>query len=111
MALVDRDDVRELLTSPDPDATLIFVGGACRVVPADQVEGLVVVSRRELQGQLSEGGGEGEGRNEGQGNEGQGRVGGRGGGGAGAGAAGEVSDERLDELAHRLDTVVRELGG
>ncbi|MGC5011066.1 hypothetical protein ACLQ2R_09915 [Streptosporangium sp. DT93] len=84
MAMVDRDDVRELLTSTDPDATLIFVGGACRVVPADRVEGLTVVSRRELQDQL---------------------------GGSGSGAGGEVSDARLDELAHRLDTVVRELGG
>ncbi|GAA3004657.1 hypothetical protein [Streptosporangium longisporum] len=82
MALVDRDDVRELLTSPDPDATLVYVEGACRVVPADRVEGLSVVSRRELQEQLGE-----------------------------DAAGGEPSDERLDELAHRLDTVVRELGG
>ncbi|MFI6507443.1 hypothetical protein ACIBCT_07555 [Streptosporangium sp. NPDC050855] len=82
MALVDRDDVRELLGSPDPDATLVYVEGACRVVPADRVEGLSVVSRRELQEQLGE-----------------------------DAAGGGLSDERLDELAHRLDTVVRELGG
>jgi hypothetical protein len=81
MAFVDRDHVRELLESPEPDTTLIFVGGACRVVPANQVEGLTVISRRELQGRLT-----GEETNE------------------------EMSGERLDQLAHRLDTVVRDLG-
>ncbi|MGS2646598.1 hypothetical protein [Streptosporangium sp. LJ11] len=81
MALVDRDHVRELLESPEPDTTLILVDGTCRVVPADQVEGLTVISRRELQDQF-----------------------------AGEEMSGEMSGERLDQLAQRLDTVVRDLG-
>ena len=82
MLLVDRECVRRLLESHDPDATLVFVRGECMVLPAGDVDeahqGLVVGRREELLRLVPEG---------------------------------DLTDERLDLLAHRLDNVVRDLGG
>ncbi|MEW9532911.1 hypothetical protein [Microbispora sp. NPDC049125] len=77
MALVGRDDVRTLLESPAPDATMVLVEGRCQVVPGGEADGLVITSRRDLEEQI---------------------------------AAEDLDDRRLDELADRLDTVVRDLG-
>lgn len=81
MSLIDRDCVRRLLESDEPDATLVFVHGDCVVLPADRIDdahrGLVVVGRDELLALLS---------------------------------GGDITDRRLDDLAHRLDNVVRDLG-
>jgi hypothetical protein len=82
MFLVDRDCVRRLLESPDPDAVLVYARGECVVVPEAQVDrarrGLVVASRKDLLGLLP-----GE----------------------------AVTDEQLELLAARLDNVARDLGG
>ncbi|GAA3138658.1 hypothetical protein GCM10010466_32020 [Planomonospora alba] len=56
MALVTRDDVRRLLESPDPGATLVLVEGRCAVLPEGRAEGLVLVSRRDLDPGLADGG-------------------------------------------------------
>ncbi|WP_449063098.1 hypothetical protein [Planomonospora algeriensis] len=53
MALVSRDDVRELLDSPDPGATLVLVEGRCAVLPEERAEGLVIASRRDLEPELA----------------------------------------------------------
>ncbi|MBG0812643.1 hypothetical protein [Planomonospora sp. ID82291] len=52
MVLVSRDDVRTLLDSPDPGATLVLVEGRCAVLPEDRAEGLVIASRRDLASEL-----------------------------------------------------------
>ena len=81
MLLIDRECVRRLLDSPDPDAALVFVRGACVVLPEGEIDdahrGLVVTRRRDLTSLLGED---------------------------------ELTDERLDDLATRLDNVVRDLG-
>ncbi|UBU13060.1 hypothetical protein [Nonomuraea gerenzanensis] len=38
MSLVDRECVRQLLDSRHPDATLVFVRGDCVVIPAAEVD-------------------------------------------------------------------------
>ncbi|MEV0379376.1 hypothetical protein [Nonomuraea sp. NPDC050643] len=38
MSLVDRECVRRLLDSRHPDATLVFVRGECVVMPASEVD-------------------------------------------------------------------------
>ncbi|MEU8193009.1 hypothetical protein AB0C10_04420 [Microbispora amethystogenes] len=78
MRIVGRDEVRALLESPSPDATLVLVAGRCEIVPEAQAEGLVIVSTRDLRIQTGDG---------------------------------PVDDRRVDELADRLDTLARELGG
>jgi hypothetical protein len=82
MLLVDRECVRRLLESSDPDATLVFVRGECMVVPAGEIDeahqGMIVGRKRDLMRLAPDG---------------------------------DLSDERLDLLAHRLDNVVRDLGG
>ncbi|MFC4061224.1 hypothetical protein ACFOWE_23235 [Planomonospora corallina] len=78
MAMVTRDDVRRLLESPDPGATLVLVEGRCAVLPEERAEGLVLASRRDLEPELADGG---------------------------------RDDQRLDQLADRLDGMARELGG
>lgn len=55
MSVVGRDEVRALLESPSPDATLVLVGGRCEVVPESRAEGLVIVSRRDLEGVVGDG--------------------------------------------------------
>ncbi|ETK35511.1 hypothetical protein [Microbispora sp. ATCC PTA-5024] len=52
MAVVERDDVRRLLESPAPDATLVLVEGRCEVVPGDAADGLVIASRRDLEDEV-----------------------------------------------------------
>ncbi|GAA3545868.1 hypothetical protein GCM10022419_027610 [Nonomuraea rosea] len=81
MLLIDRNCVRELLTSEHPDATLVFVRGDCVVLPAAEVDdahkGLVIARRDDVRRQLP---------------------------------AGPLTDEALDDLATRLDNIVRDLG-
>lgn len=81
MLLVDRDVVRELAASPDPDAALVFTHGGCVVVHvgADAVpdEGVLIVRRHEIEHEV---------------------------------AGGAVPDERLDAVAHRLDNMARDIG-
>ncbi|MGW4801536.1 hypothetical protein ACWEPC_54880 [Nonomuraea sp. NPDC004297] len=38
MSLIDRECVRRLLDSQHPDATLVFVRGDCVVMPASEVD-------------------------------------------------------------------------
>ncbi|NUP67967.1 MAG: hypothetical protein HOV96_22090 [Nonomuraea sp.] len=82
MSLIDRECVRQLLESKDPDATLVFVRGDCVVLPAAEIDdahkGLVIATREDVAS------------------------------GLGDGAA--PSDQALDDLAVRLDNVVRDLG-
>ncbi|MFC4118868.1 hypothetical protein [Nonomuraea zeae] len=81
MPLIDRDCVRELLTSDHADATLVFVRGDCVVLPAADVDdahkGLVIARRDDVKQQLP---------------------------------PGPMTDEALDALATRLDNIVRDLG-
>ncbi|GGO27941.1 hypothetical protein [Microbispora bryophytorum] len=55
MSVVGRDEVRALLESPSPDATLVLVGGRCEVVPESRAEGVVIVGRRDLESLLGDG--------------------------------------------------------
>ncbi|WP_182908930.1 hypothetical protein [Microbispora sp. H13382] len=55
MSVVGRDEVRALLESPSPDATLVLVGGRCEVVPEERAEGLVIASRRDLRSLVGDG--------------------------------------------------------
>ncbi|MBO4271046.1 hypothetical protein [Microbispora triticiradicis] len=55
MRIVGRDEVRALLESPSPDATLVLVGGRCEIVPEARAEGLVIVSSRDLRIQTGDG--------------------------------------------------------
>jgi hypothetical protein len=52
MALIDRECVRRLLESPDADATLVFAGGECQVLPESEVDDahrpLIVARRSDL---------------------------------------------------------------
>jgi hypothetical protein len=81
MLLIDRECVRRLLESPDPDTALVFVRGDCVLLSEDEIDdahrGLVVARRRDLDTLLGGGG---------------------------------LTDQRLDEVATRLDNVVRDLG-
>lgn len=81
MLLIDRECVRRFLSSPNPDAALVFVRGDCVVLGEGEIDdahrGLVVARRRDLDPLLGDG---------------------------------DVTDERLDEVAVRLDNVVRDLG-
>ncbi|MEV5888480.1 hypothetical protein [Nonomuraea fuscirosea] len=81
MSLIDKECVRQLLESGQPDATLVFVRGDCVVLPASDVDeahrGLVIARRDEVIAQLPEG---------------------------------EPTEDELDRLAIRLDNVVRDLG-
>jgi len=81
MLLIDRECVRRLLESPNPDTALVFVRGDCVLLAEEEIDdahrGLVVVRRRDLDSLLG---------------------------------GGELTDERLDEVANRLDNVVRDLG-
>ncbi|MEV4173237.1 hypothetical protein [Nonomuraea sp. NPDC049709] len=81
MSLIDRECVRQLLDSSQPDATLVFVRGDCVVMPAAQVDdahkGLVIARRDEVLAQLPDD---------------------------------APTDQVLDDLAHRLDNIVRDLG-
>ncbi|MGN9847170.1 hypothetical protein ACTMTI_54725 [Nonomuraea sp. H19] len=80
-SLIDRECVRRLLTSEDPDATLVFVRGDCVVLPGAEVDdahkGLVIARREDLVARVPESG---------------------------------LTDQLLDNLAHRLDNIVRDLG-
>ncbi|MEZ0074213.1 hypothetical protein [Planotetraspora sp. GP83] len=53
MEFVQRDDVRRLLGSADPDAALTLVGGKIVIAPEAEAEGLVIVSRRDLEQRLT----------------------------------------------------------
>ncbi|TMR20963.1 hypothetical protein ETD86_17065 [Nonomuraea turkmeniaca] len=79
--LIDRECVRRLLESGDPDPTLVYVRGECMVMPAAEVDdahkGLVIARRDELVTHLPE-------------------V--------------EMTDHLLDAVADRLDNIVRDLG-
>ncbi|MFI7128967.1 hypothetical protein ACIBQ1_24915 [Nonomuraea sp. NPDC050153] len=81
MSLIDRECVRRLLQSEQPDATLVFVQGDCVVLPADEVDDahkrLVIVRRDEIASQVPEG---------------------------------PLTEEALEELATRLDNIARDLG-
>lgn len=81
MLLVDREIVRQLVASPDPDAALVFRRGSCEIMPAGTADnpdaGLLIARRRDIAAAL---------------------------------AKGDVTDEQLDALAHRLDNTVRDLG-
>ncbi|GLX08308.1 hypothetical protein [Microbispora sp. NBRC 16548] len=55
MSVVGRDEVRALLESPLPGATLVLVGGRCEVVPESRAEGLVIAGRRDLESLLGDG--------------------------------------------------------
>ncbi|MEU7882254.1 hypothetical protein [Microbispora bryophytorum] len=55
MRVVGRDEVRALLESPSPDATLVLVGGRCEVVPESRAEGVVIAGRRDLESLLGDG--------------------------------------------------------
>ncbi|MFB4276706.1 MULTISPECIES: hypothetical protein [unclassified Nonomuraea] len=81
MSLIDRECVRQLLDSQQPDATLVFVRGECVVMPATEVDdahkGLVIARRDEVLAQLPDD---------------------------------APTDQALDGLAHRLDNIVRDLG-
>ncbi|MBF8185713.1 hypothetical protein ITP53_08165 [Nonomuraea sp. K274] len=80
-SLIDRECVRQLLTSQDTDATLVFVRGDCVVLPAADVDdahkGLVIATRDEVAAHLP---------------------------------AEALTDRVLDDVAHRLDNIVRDLG-
>jgi hypothetical protein len=52
MAVVGRDDVRRLLESSAPDATMVLIEGRCEIVPGDEADGLVIASRRDLESRL-----------------------------------------------------------
>jgi hypothetical protein len=82
MDLIDRECVRRLLESSDPEATLVFVRGDCQVLPGAEVgterQGLVIARRKDLE-HLT-------------------------------GAGVPVTDQQLDLEAGRLDNVVRDLG-
>ncbi|MFG1825291.1 hypothetical protein ACGFIJ_22625 [Microbispora bryophytorum] len=54
MTVVGRDEVRALLESPSPDATLVLVGGRCEVVPESRAEGVVIAGRRDLESLLGD---------------------------------------------------------
>jgi hypothetical protein len=82
MLLVDRECVRRLLESANPDVALVFVRGNCEVMPIDQIEErrrtMVIVRRGDIR----------EVR-----------------------AGGPVTEEQIESLARCLDNVARDLGG
>lgn len=79
--LVDRECVRRLLTSEDDDATLVFVRGDCLVLPAAEVDDAHKGLVIARRDELTA------------------RL-----------SEGGLTDQVLDDLAHRLDNVVRDLG-
>ncbi|HEY9522573.1 MAG TPA: hypothetical protein VIR33_04990 [Thermopolyspora sp.] len=82
MDLIDRECVRRLLESPDPEATLVFVRGDCLVLSAAEIDAahqnLIIACRKDLEHLL--------------------------GGGV------PITDRQLDLVADSLDNVVRDLG-
>jgi hypothetical protein len=81
MLLVDRECVRRFLESPNPDATLVFVRGDCVVLPDGEIDDAHRGLVVARRADLDPLLGEGE-----------------------------LTEHRLDEVAHRLDNVVRDLG-
>ncbi|MFI7703100.1 hypothetical protein [Nonomuraea sp. NPDC049480] len=79
--LVDRECVRRLLTSEDDDATLVFVRGDCLVLPAAEVDDAHKGLVIARRDELTV------------------RL-----------PEDGLTDQVLDDLAHRLDNVVRDLG-
>lgn len=79
--LVDRECVRRLLTSDDADATLVFVRGDCLVVPAAEVDDAHKGLVIARRDELTA------------------QL-----------PAGDLTDQVLEDLAHRLDNIVRDLG-
>lgn len=81
MQLVDREIVRELAESPDPEAALVFTNGDCVVVSlgkaAVPAAGVLIARRHEIEAELS---------------------------------GSPASPERLDAVAHRLDNRARDMG-
>ncbi|MDP9864815.1 MULTISPECIES: hypothetical protein [Streptosporangium] len=81
MALIDRECVRRLLESPDPDTALVFVRGDCLVLEKGEIDddhrALIIARRRDV---------------------------------ADFTAGDVVTDEQLDLLADRLDNVARDIG-
>ncbi|MCT9929636.1 hypothetical protein N5079_05310 [Planotetraspora sp. A-T 1434] len=53
MEFVQRDDVRRLLDATEPDAALTLVGGKIVVAAENEAEGLVIVSRQDLEERLA----------------------------------------------------------
>jgi hypothetical protein len=81
MDLVDRECVRRFLESPNPDATLVFVRGDCVVLPYREIDDAHRGLVVARRADLDS------------------LIG-----------RGTLTDQRLDEVAHRLDNVVRDLG-
>ncbi|GAA3131402.1 hypothetical protein GCM10010466_22470 [Planomonospora alba] len=83
MALIERECVRRLLESSDPDTALVFVRGDCMVLSDAQIDPehrrLVVTRRRDLDRHL--------------------------------GGGGTITEEQVDLLLERLENAVRDLGG
>jgi hypothetical protein len=81
MALIERECVRQLLESSDPDAALVFVRGDCMVLPEERIDDehrrLVVARRRDLDRFLG---------------------------------GGTITEQQVDVLAERLENAVRDLG-
>ncbi|NRQ40152.1 hypothetical protein HII36_51265 [Nonomuraea sp. NN258] len=80
-SLINRECVRAFLESEHPDATLVFVRGDCVVMRAAEIDD---AHRGLIIARRDE-------------------I-------AGHLPAGPVTDQTLDDLAHRLDNVVRDLG-
>jgi hypothetical protein len=79
--LVDRECVRRLLTSQDDDATLVFVRGDCLVIPAAEVDDAHKGLVIARRDEITA-----------------------------VVPGGDLTDQVLDNLAHRLDNIVRDLG-
>ncbi|MFJ2028567.1 hypothetical protein [Streptosporangium sp. NPDC087985] len=81
MALIERECIRQLLESPDPDAALVFVRGDCVVLRGEEIDedhrALVVVRRGDLLGFVT---------------------------------GDTITEQQLDLLADRLDNVARDMG-
>ncbi|TDC84032.1 hypothetical protein [Actinomadura sp. 7K507] len=80
MKLVDREIVRELAKSPDPEAALVFANGECVIVSVGSAvpdAGVLIARRHEIEAELF---------------------------------GGAVSEDRLNAIAHRLDNRARDLG-
>lgn len=80
MHLVDRECVRRFMESPNPDATLVLVHGDCVVMPDAEIDDAHRGLVVARRDDLE------------------------------ALLGGDLTDQRLDEVAHRLDNVVRDLG-
>jgi len=80
-SLIDRECVRRLLTSQDADATLVFVRGDCVVLPAAEVDD---ANKRLVIASRDDVAAHLPDR--------------------------PLTDQVLDDVAHRLDNIVRDLG-